>query len=148
MFITERKTQCILLSSCTFSTFKPSSSDPFQKFCAKMGNNNSAGFHRQRGSLQFPSYLQLGKNATINTTTSRIHRWEDGSFSQKGELSYTVEGSTCNLVLTKLVSRDGNVSMVTFLLHDSIICSGWESLCLQILLEVPRRLEIRPIYNI
>jgi len=61
-----------------------------------------------------------------------IHKCDDGSFSEKGEVSYTVEGSTCNLVLTRLVYEDGNVNMVTFILHDSIICSEKESLFLQI----------------
>jgi len=47
-----------------------------------------------------------------------IHKWDDESFFEKEEVSYTVEGSTCNLVLTRLAYKDHKVSMVMFLLHD------------------------------
>jgi len=97
-----------------------------------MGNNNVASFHRPRGSLPFPCQLQLGTNATIKLTTCVIHKWDDGSFSDKGEVSYTVEGSTCNLVLSRHVYEDSNVNIVVFRLYDSIIRSDGEFLGLKI----------------
>jgi len=98
-----------------------------------MGNNNVACFHRHRGSFPFPCLFQLGTHATINMTPSTTHKFNDGSFSEKREVSYTVEGSTCNLALARCVYRDGSVDLLTFLIHDSIICSNsMEMLYLQI----------------
>ncbi|KAL9324581.1 hypothetical protein ACSQ67_009438 [Phaseolus vulgaris] len=97
-----------------------------------MGNNNVACFYRHRGSLPFPCHLQLGRDASINLTTSVFHKWDDGSYSDKAEVSYTVEGSTCNLMLNRCVEQNGHVSFVSLLLHDSIACLEGEKLCLHI----------------
>ncbi|KAK7364036.1 hypothetical protein VNO80_12370 [Phaseolus coccineus] len=96
-----------------------------------MGNNNVACFYRHSGSLPFPCHLQLGRDATINLTTSVFHKGDDGSYADKGEVSYTVEGSKCNIMLTRLV-YSGDCNLVTFILHDNIICLDRENLFLQI----------------
>jgi len=64
-----------------------------------------------------------------------ISKWDDGSSFEEGEVSYNVEGSTCNLTLARIVykdDKDGNSNLVTFILHDSIIPSDTECLCLRI----------------
>ncbi|XP_014513721.1 uncharacterized protein LOC106772073 isoform X2 [Vigna radiata var. radiata] len=88
-----------------------------------MGNNNVACFLRLRGSLPFPSTLQLGTYAAINIKTSISNRYGDGSYVENTEVLYTVEGSKCKLVLGRTVSGDGNVNPLSFEFHDSIISS-------------------------
>ncbi|XP_014513709.1 uncharacterized protein LOC106772067 [Vigna radiata var. radiata] len=97
-----------------------------------MGNNNVACFLRLRGSLPFPSHIQLGTDATINMKTSIAHRFHDGAFNEDAEVAYTVEGSKCNLVLLRYVCNDGKVNSVVFLFHDSIICSSQKNQTLAI----------------
>ncbi|KAL9324585.1 hypothetical protein ACSQ67_009442 [Phaseolus vulgaris] len=96
-----------------------------------MGNNNVC-FYRHSGSLPFPCHLQLGRHATINLTTSAFDKWDDGSYADKGEVSYTVEGSTCNLALIRIVDRTSHVNHVSLLLYDSIACLDSERLCMNI----------------
>ncbi|WVZ13603.1 hypothetical protein V8G54_011169 [Vigna mungo] len=52
--------------------------------------------------------------------TSISHRFEAG-YAENAEILYTVEGSKCNLALQRFVWNDGNVNLVVFVLHDSII---------------------------
>ncbi|KAL9324587.1 hypothetical protein ACSQ67_009444 [Phaseolus vulgaris] len=94
-----------------------------------MGNNNVACY-RHSGSLPFPCHLQLGRDATINLTTSVFHKWGDGSYADKAEVSYTVQGSTCNLELIGSVDKNGRVYILSLTLHDSIACL--EKLWLQV----------------
>ncbi|WVZ14573.1 hypothetical protein V8G54_012139 [Vigna mungo] len=94
-----------------------------------MGNNNVPGFLRLRGSLPFPSTLQLGTYATINTKTSISNRYDDGSYVENAEVLYTVEGSMCKLTLQRTV-WNGNVFLVAFVVQD--ICSAKETLSLTI----------------
>ncbi|QCD92097.1 hypothetical protein DEO72_LG5g156 [Vigna unguiculata] len=91
-----------------------------------MGNNNGACFQSHRGSLPFPCHLQLGTHATINMTTSTRKN------SEKGEVSYTVEGSTCKLMLARFVDNFGHSPVLAFAIDDSIISSDGEKLSLQI----------------
>ncbi|WVZ14569.1 hypothetical protein V8G54_012135 [Vigna mungo] len=96
-----------------------------------MGNNNVAGFVRLRGSLPFPSHIQLGTDATINMKTIS-RRCDDGGFNERAEVLYTVEGSKCKLSLGRLVCNDGSVNVASFVLNDSIICPENRNLCLPI----------------
>ncbi|QCD94183.1 hypothetical protein DEO72_LG5g2263 [Vigna unguiculata] len=58
-------------------------------------------------------------------TTSMIHKWDDESFFEKAEVSYTVEGSTCNLVLTRLAYKDHKViTGITLLAGTNKLNSG------------------------
>ena len=126
----------IFLNNCTL----PSSTDPFQHFvlCCiypthrNMENNNVVGFHHHKGSLTFPSHLKLGTYATINMTTRVSCRLDDGSYVEWAEVSYTVEGSKCNLLLTRLVHSDAHFNTVTFTINDSIIWPQFKSLSLHI----------------
>jgi len=97
-----------------------------------MGNINAAGFFRLRGSLPFPSHLQLGTHATINTKTTSCKFTNGGGFSETVEVSYSVEGSRCKLILGRVVCSNGNVNIASFVLNDSIICSEKRNLCLPI----------------
>ncbi|WVZ14571.1 hypothetical protein V8G54_012137 [Vigna mungo] len=94
-----------------------------------MRNNNVPGVHRLRGSLPFPSTLQLGTYATINIKTSISNRRDDGSYAENAEVVYTVEGSKCKLLLKRTV-WNGNVIQVAFIVQD--ICSAKETLSLPI----------------
>ncbi|KAL9324588.1 hypothetical protein ACSQ67_009445 [Phaseolus vulgaris] len=96
-----------------------------------MGNNNVC-FYRHRGSLPFPCHLQLGRYASINLTTSLFHKFSDGSYADKAEVSYTVEGSTCNLMLMRYVDENDHVASVSLLLHDSIAFLEGEKILLHI----------------
>ncbi|WVZ14575.1 hypothetical protein V8G54_012141 [Vigna mungo] len=91
-----------------------------------MGNNNVACFLRLRGSLRFPSHIQLGTDATINMKSYITHS-EDGTSAENAEVLYTVEGSNCKLVLRRVVCN-GNVNALSFTLHDNMICSGQKKL--------------------
>ncbi|BAU02866.1 hypothetical protein LR48_Vigan10g014600 [Vigna angularis] len=94
-----------------------------------MGNNNGACFLRLRGSLPFPSHLQLGTAAIINMKTSTSDFFYDIAYAENAEVLYTVEGSECKLTLQRQVCYD-YVRMVSFVLNDSIICSDNKNLCL------------------
>ncbi|KAL9324589.1 hypothetical protein ACSQ67_009446 [Phaseolus vulgaris] len=96
-----------------------------------MGNNN-VGFYHHSGNLPFPCHLQLGGDATISLTTSVCYKGDDGSYGIEGEVSYTVEGSTCNLALRRFVDKNGHVNYVSLLLHDSIAFLDREKLCMNI----------------
>ncbi|WVZ14572.1 hypothetical protein V8G54_012138 [Vigna mungo] len=100
-----------------------------------MGNNNVAGFLRLRGSLPFPSHIQLGTDATVNMKTSISHRSVHGDYVERSEVLYTVEGSKCKLFLGRNVCYNGNVNVVTFVLVDSMICSDQNKLSLPMLKE-------------
>jgi len=91
-----------------------------------MGNNSGACFQRHRGSLPFPCHLQLGTHATINMTTSTRKN------SEKGEVSYSVEGSTCKLMLATAIDNFGHCPVLAFAIDDSIISSDGEKLSFQI----------------
>ncbi|WVZ14574.1 hypothetical protein V8G54_012140 [Vigna mungo] len=94
-----------------------------------MGNNNVAGFLRLRGSLPFPSHLQLGTDATIKMKTFTSNFFYDIAYSENAEVLYTVEGSECKLTLRRNVCYD-YVNMVSFVFNDSIICSDNKNICL------------------
>ncbi|BAU02865.1 hypothetical protein LR48_Vigan10g014700 [Vigna angularis] len=95
-----------------------------------MGNNNGACFLRLRGSLPFPSNIQLGTDATINMKSYITHS-DDGTSAENAQVLYTVEGSNCKLVLRRVVCN-GNVNALGFVLHDSVICSGQKKLSFSI----------------
>ncbi|WVZ13602.1 hypothetical protein V8G54_011168 [Vigna mungo] len=97
-----------------------------------MGNNNVACYLRQRGSFPFPSHIQLGTDATINMKTYISHSSVDGDYTEKAEVLYTVEGSKCKLGLERSVCN-GHINFLSFLLHDSIICSDKKGLRLPIM---------------
>jgi len=65
-------------------------------------------------------------------TTYITKKWDDGSYVESVEVSYIVEGSKCKLALQRRVRKDGNVNLLSFLLHDNIICSDKENLSLHI----------------
>jgi len=118
----ERRQELVLNNST------PSSTHPFQYFvfCCiysthyNMGNNNVVCY-RHSGSLPFPCHLQLGTYASINLTTSVVYKRNDGSYHDKADVTYTVEGSTCNLALRRAINKNSYVRCVSFELRDSIV---------------------------
>jgi len=57
-------------------------------------------------------------------TTSAFGKFTYGLYEEKAEVSYTVEGSTCNLELIGTVEKNGRVYILSLILHDSTFLDG------------------------
>ncbi|WVZ13596.1 hypothetical protein V8G54_011162 [Vigna mungo] len=48
---------------------------------------------------------------------------DNGGYVEGAQVFYTVGGSMCDLSLRRTVCNDGNVNSLSFVLHDSVLCS-------------------------
>ncbi|RDX64467.1 hypothetical protein CR513_56978, partial [Mucuna pruriens] len=80
---------------------------------------NSSISNDGSGSLEFPCRLQLGTSSTVDLINGMSEKREDGAFFERWRVLYSVDGSTCDVRLSRLVYKDGNVPSVFFLLLDS-----------------------------
>lgn len=71
------------------------------------------------GGLRFPWRVQLGTSASINLSTRVDYTGLDGRLRETWTVLYSINGSTCELNLTKIFGKNGNLYQVDFELSDN-----------------------------
>lgn len=69
------------------------------------------------GNAQFPCHLKLRPFAAIDLSKHLTTKYADGTFWENWNVSYIVEGSSCNFTFTRFTQHD-NVERVSFSLSD------------------------------